>query len=44
MSDQDDQQLIALVKEGDKKAFDRLVIKYQQRIIQLVSRYISDAS
>jgi len=44
MSDQNDQILIALVKEGDKKAFDKLVIKYQQRIIQLVSRYVRDAS
>ncbi|MBV1875487.1 MAG: RNA polymerase sigma factor RpoE [Cycloclasticus sp.] len=44
MSDQDDQLLIALVKEGNKKAFDELVIKYQQRIIQLVSRYVRDGS
>jgi RNA polymerase sigma-70 factor (ECF subfamily) len=44
MSDQNDQILIALIKEGDKKAFDKLVIKYQQRIIQLVSRYVRDAS
>lgn len=44
MSDQDDQLLIELVKEGNKKAFDKLVIKYQQRIIQLVMRYVKDAS
>jgi len=44
MSDHDDQLLIALVKEGNKKAFDELVIKYQQRIIQLVSRYVRDGS
>lgn len=44
MSDQDDQLLIALVKEGNKKAFDKLVIKYQQRIIQLVARYVRDRS
>lgn len=44
MSDHDDQILITLVKEGNKKAFDKLVIKYQQRIIQLVSRYVRDAS
>jgi len=44
MSDQDDQLLIARVKKGDKKAFDKLVIKYQQRIIQLVRRYIRDES
>ena len=44
MSDQDDQLLVKLVKEGNKKAFDKLVIKYQQRIIQLVTRYVRDTS
>ncbi|MEW4982370.1 MAG: RNA polymerase sigma factor RpoE [Cycloclasticus sp.] len=44
MSDREDQLLIVLVKEGDKKAFDKLVIKYQQRIIQLVARYVRDRS
>ena len=44
MSDQDDKFLIGLVKQGDKKAFDKLVIKYQQRIIQLVARYVRDPS
>ncbi len=44
MSDREDQRLIVLVKQGDKKAFDELVIKYQQRIIQLVARYVRDRS
>lgn len=44
MSDQDDQLFIELVKNGSKKAFDKLVIKYQQRIIQLVMRYVKDSS
>jgi len=44
MSDQDDQLLIAQVKKGDKKAFDKIVIKYQQRVTQLVARYVRDAS
>jgi len=44
MSDHDDQLLIKQVKEGNKKAFDKLVIKYQQRVIQLVTRYVRDAS
>jgi len=44
MSDRDDQCLIKQVKEGDKKAFDKLVVKYQQRVIQLVMRYVRDTS
>ena len=44
MSNQDDQLLIELVKQGNKKAFDKLVIKYQQRVIQLVARYVRDTS
>ncbi len=44
MSDSDDQLLVKMVKEGNKKAFDKLVIKYQKRIIQLVSRYVRDTS
>jgi len=42
MSDQDDQLLVKLVKQGNKKAFDKLVLKYQQRVIQLVVRYVRD--
>lgn len=37
-----DQQLIRRVQQGDKKAFDLLVLKYQHRIINLVSRFIRD--
>ncbi|PHS72007.1 MAG: RNA polymerase sigma factor RpoE [Cycloclasticus sp.] len=44
MSDQDDQLLVELVKQGSKSAFDKLVIKYQQRILQLVARYVRDPS
>jgi RNA polymerase sigma-70 factor (ECF subfamily) len=44
MSDRDDQLLVKQVKNGSKSAFDKLVIKYQQRIIQLVARYIKDQS
>ncbi len=32
------------VQQGDKSAFDLLVIKYQHRIIQLVNRYVKDPS
>jgi RNA polymerase sigma-70 factor (ECF subfamily) len=35
-----DKQLIERVKRGDKSAFDFLVLKYQQRIINLVSRFV----
>ena len=35
-----DQELVKRVQRGDKKAFDLLVIKYQQRIVNLVSRFV----
>ncbi len=37
-----DQQLVERVQRGDKKAFDLLVIKYQNRLIKLISRYVYD--
>jgi len=37
-----DHELVARVQRGDKKAFDLLVLKYQQKIANLVSRYIRD--
>lgn len=37
-----DQELVARVQAGDKKAFDLLVLKYQRKIANLVSRYIRD--
>jgi len=37
-----DQELVRRVQQGDKKAFDVLVIKYQQRIMKLISRYVRD--
>jgi RNA polymerase sigma-70 factor (ECF subfamily) len=37
-----DQELVVRVQKGDKKAFDLLVLKYQQKITNLVSRYIRD--
>lgn len=39
-----DQELVDRVKAGDKKAFDLLVLKYQQRVINLVSRFIHDSA
>ncbi|MFW6339973.1 MAG: RNA polymerase sigma factor RpoE [Wenzhouxiangella sp.] len=37
-----DQLLVERVQKGDKRAFDMLVLKYQHKIISLVSRYVSD--
>ncbi len=43
MSDkQVDRELVQRVQNGDKKAFDMLVLKYQRKILRLVSRYIHD--
>ena len=39
-----DKQLVERVQQGDKKSFDLLVLKYQNRIIKLVSRYVRDQS
>jgi RNA polymerase sigma-70 factor, ECF subfamily len=41
-SEQQDQELVRRVQHGDNSAFDILVIKYQHKIIQLVSRYTKD--
>lgn len=38
-----DQQLVARVKKGDQRAFDLLVLKYQHKILGLISRYVHDA-
>ncbi len=38
-----DQQLVVRVQNGDKRAFDLLVIKYQHKILALVSRLIHDS-
>lgn len=37
-----DRELVERVQRGDKKAFDLLVLKYQHKIISLISRYIHD--
>jgi RNA polymerase sigma-70 factor (ECF subfamily) len=39
-----DQELILRLQRGDKRAFDLLVLKYQQKVINLVSRYVRDSS
>jgi RNA polymerase sigma factor RpoE len=37
-----DQELVARVQQGDKRAFDLLVQKYQHKIVKLISRYVRD--
>src|SRR3990172_8700064 len=37
-----DQLLVERVQRGDKKAFDVLVLKYQHKIVKLISRYVHD--
>ena len=37
-----DNELVARVQQGDKSAFDLLVLKYQHRIVKLVSRYVRE--
>ena len=38
-----DQQLVDKVQQGDKKAFNLLVLKYQNRVSSLVSRYVKNS-
>ena len=37
-----DQQLVVRVHEGDKRAFDLLVLKYQHKVHAIVSRFVRD--
>ncbi len=38
-----DKELIRRSKDGDKRAFDLLVLKYQYKVIGLVGRYVKDS-
>lgn len=38
-----DQQLVERVQQGDPRAFDLLVLKYQHKIFSLIGRYVRDA-
>jgi RNA polymerase sigma-70 factor (ECF subfamily) len=45
MSDrQSDQQLVQRAQAGDRRAFDLLVLKYQQKVASLIGRYIREPS
>ncbi len=37
-----DQLLVRNVQQGDRRAFDALVLRYQQRIVKLIMRYVRD--
>jgi len=39
-----DQQLVELVQQGNKAAFDLLVRKYQHKVLSLVSRFVKNQS
>ncbi len=39
-----DQELVERVQRGDKRAFDLLVLKYQRKVVNLVSRYVRNQS
>jgi len=39
-----DQKLVERVQRGDKSAFDVLVLKYQQKVSNLISRYVRDSA
>ena len=40
---QDDQQLVKRVQQGDKRAFDLLVLKYQHKVLSIVGRFVRDS-
>ncbi len=42
--EQVDMHLISEVQNGNKQAFDALVLKYQYRVFKLVARYVADPS
>lgn len=45
MQDADaDALLVERVKQGDKRAFEMLVVKYQRRVVRLISRMVRDTN
>lgn len=41
---QTDQELVSRAQAGDNRAFDLLVLKYQQKVANLIGRYLRDSS
>ncbi len=44
MTETTDAELVERVQRGDKTAFDILVVKYQSKILSIVSRFIKDSA
>ena len=42
MSDKSDRELVRLAQQGDLMAYDALVRKYQNRVLNLIGNYVSD--
>ncbi|UYZ84029.1 RNA polymerase sigma factor RpoE [Entomomonas sp. E2T0] len=42
LTQEQDQQLVERVQQGDKRAFDLLVLKYQHKIYGLILRFVHD--
>ncbi len=40
--EESDKQLVEKVQQGNKRAFDLLVIKYQHKVLSIIGRYVSD--
>ena len=43
-NNRDDLQLIEAAKQGDSRAFDALVLRYQNRVFKIVARFVKDPS
>jgi len=41
-SEESDRELVERVQAGEKRAFDLLVLRYQQKLVKLISRYVRD--
>ena len=41
-AEESDRELVARVQAGEKAAFDVLVLRYQQKLVKLISRYVRD--
>ncbi|MDG2278228.1 MAG: RNA polymerase sigma factor RpoE [Pseudomonadales bacterium] len=42
MAEDTDKELVRRVQKGDQAAFDLLFVRYQSKIVNLISRYVSD--
>ena len=42
MAEDTDKELVRRVQKGDQAAFDLLFVRYQSKIVNLVSRYVAD--